>query len=333
MKLLALSAGASRGHWSGYGLALATFVAALLIRLALHDGLPPGYPFLTFFPAVIMTAFFGGVRPGILCAILSGLAAWYLFIPPHDSLALSGQTALALAFYVFNVTIPIALIHAMNIAAERFRAERAVSAGLLEQQRTMFQELQHRVANNMAFVASLLALSRRRAAGDPTQAMRALEEAQTRVETMSRIHRRLYDPASVNLPVGQYFQELCTDLLDATGAKNIVCLVDVPAVTLDIKRLVTLSLLLAEVVTNSLKHAFDEGQTGTIAINLERLDADRFALTIKDNGRGIPADYDPKKSKSLGLRIIQSLTAQLGGEVTFAGEKGVGTTTRLTFAS
>lgn len=333
MNLPASTAGPRQNVWFGYGLALASFFAALVIRLALRDTLPPGYPYLTFFPAVIVTAFFGGLRPGILCAVVSGLAAWYFFIPPFDSFALEGQTALALGFYIFIVSVDIALIHAMKVSVDRFETERRVSAGLLEQQRTMFQELQHRVANNMAFVASLLSLSRRRAAGDPTQAVRALEEAQARVETMSRIHRRLYDPASVDLPVGEYFQELCTELLDAAGAKKIVCRVDVPAITLDIKRLVTLSLLVTEVVTNSLKHAFPESRKGAIAISLERLDSERYALTIRDDGRGIPAGYDPKTSKSLGLRIIQSLAAQLGGDVTFAGQDGVGTTTRLTFAS
>ncbi len=312
-----------RAHpWLGDLIALGATAAAFALRHALDAVLPPGFPFLTFFPAVILTAFFCGLRPGITCAVLSGLCAWYFFLVPQESFVLDGSTALALAFYAFIVTVDIALIHIMHRAGARLRQEKAVTAGLYEQQRTMFQELQHRVANNMQFIAALLTLQKRKVGSDPAAAVAALDEARVRLETISRIHRRLYDPDRISLPIGQYLQELCADLLDATGAQNIVCLVDVPPTRLDLTRLTTLSLLVVEVVTNALKHAFPQAERGTITIRLERLDAARVALTIADNGRGMPAAFDPATSRSLGVRISQALAGQLDGVLTYGGERG-----------
>ena len=315
--------------WAGELLAAAAAGLAAAARFLLDPVLPPGFPFLTFFPAVILTTFFLGLRPGIVCAVLSGLAAWYYFISPVASFLLSGQTALALAFYAFIVTVEIALIHLMQVAGARLAAERAVTADLYEQQRTMFQELQHRVANNMQFVAALLALQKRKIADDPRAAAQAFDEAQARLETIARIHRRLYDPSRIDQPVGLYLQELCADLLEATGARNIVCLVDVPPLRLDLARLTTLSLLVVEVVTNALKHAFGEAGRGTITIRLEQTEGTLATLTIADDGPGIPASFDPAASRSLGFRIVQGLAAQLDGQLTYANEGG--TVVRLVF--
>ncbi|KQP94881.1 ATPase [Methylobacterium sp. Leaf113] len=317
--------------WLGEGAALAASALALALRFALDDVLPPGFPYLTFFPAVILTTFFFGLRPGITCAILSGLAAWYFFIPPDTGFILDGPSALALTFYAFIVTVDIALIHIMHRAGERLRTEQAVTAGLYEQQRTMFQELQHRVANNMQFVAALLTLQKRKVGDDPKAALTALDEARVRLETISRIHRRLYDPSSIEGPVGQYLKELCADLLDATGAQNIVCLVDMPPVRLDLSQLTTLSLLVVELVTNALKHAFPDGRRGTITIQIERLDPERLQLTIADDGRGMPVNFDPETSRSLGFRIAQGLAGQLGGQLDYSNAGG--TVVRLAFAA
>jgi two-component sensor histidine kinase len=315
--------------WAGELAAAAAAGLACGLRYLLDPVLPPGFPFLTFFPAVILTTFFLGLRPGIVCAVLSGLAAWYFFISPVETFLLSVSTGLTLAFYTFIVSVDIALIHLMRVAGTRLAAERAVTAGLYEQQRTMFQELQHRVANNMQFVAALLSLQKRKIADDPKAAMAAFDEAQARLETIARIHRRLYDPGRIDQPVGQYLQELCADLLEATGARNIVCLVDVPPLRLDLARLTTLSLLVVEVVTNALKHAFTGSERGTITIRLETMEGSLAALTIADDGPGIPASFDPAASRSLGFRIVQGLAAQLGGELTYANEGG--TVVRLVF--
>jgi two-component sensor histidine kinase len=314
-----------RRQWFGYVLAGALVLLALGIRLQLGDELPPGFPYLTFFPAVIITAFLGGLGPGIASAVASGIAAWYFFIPPANSFELNGATALALAFYAFIVSVDITLIHLMSVTLEKLRAEQNVTSGLYDQQRTMFQELQHRVANNMMFVAGLLALHKREVAADPGRAVVAFADATLRLETMSRIHRRLYDPAAAGLPVKRYFQELTDDIIEASGAKAVLCRVEAPAMSFDLTTLVPLSLLMTEIVTNSLKHAFVAGQEGSITIVLEEATSGRYALTVSDDGRGLPLDFDPSRSRSLGFRIVQSLTAQLHGELSYDGQGGMAT--------
>lgn len=312
----------------GYGLAVVISAVALATRYELDPVLPAGFPYLTFFPAVILTAFIAGTGPGVLCAVLSGLAAWYWFIPPSGDWTLNGPAALALGFYVFIVSVDIALIHLAQRSVERLVRARAVTAGLYDQQRTMFQELQHRVANNMAFVAGLLHLQRKAVLSSPGEAAAAFDEAARRIEIMGRIHRRLYDPAAVDAPIDEHLRLICTDLLDATGVQHVRCeVVDAGAVRLPLDRLVTLSLLATEMVTNALKHAFAPGAQGIIRVTLEAVGADQLALTVRDNGRGLAPGHEA--GQGLGRRIMQGLVGQLDGALTVDGDGGV--TSRVVF--
>ena len=255
----------SRRHWISdlssrirarpalaYSLALLAFALALAARFALVDVLMQGFPYLTFFPAVILTAFFCGSRAGTLCAVLSGLAAWYFFIPPGWTFDVGPQGALALAFYVVIVSVDIVLIHYMHTASARLRAERQVIHDLYNVQTTMFQELQHRVANNIQFIASLLMLQQLKLPDD-SQASQALEEARSRLESISRIHRRLHDPADADQPVAHHLQLLTSDLLAAAGQANVSCAITAEPLNFDLPRLTTLSMLVAEVVTGFIK--------------------------------------------------------------------------------
>lgn len=322
-----------RSHaWMGDAFGVMMFMVALALRFIVDGVLPPGFPFLTFFPVVILATFFCGLRPGITCAVLSTFAAWYFFIGPATGMHMTGQTLLALAFFVGIAAIDIMLIHFTFSAADQLREEQEITARLYESQRTMFQELQHRVANNMQFVAALLALHKRRAANDPTFAVAALDEARARLETISRIHRRLYAPERLDMPTDQYLKELCGDLVEAAGADHVTCAVNAPDLPLNVTQLTTLSMLVAEIVTNSLKHAFEAGQPGHIGITLTPRAAGRCEVAITDNGRGLPADIDLEQSSSLGWRIIQGLASQLGGEVEIASGGGArGTGVRIAF--
>lgn len=324
-----------RHGWLPDAVAVAMFACALGLRFAVDEVLPPGFPFLTFFPVVILSTFFCGLRAGITCAVLSTAAAWYFFIGPSTGMAMTGQSLLALAFFVVIASIDITLIHFTFNAADRLRAEKETSARLYESQRTMFQELQHRVANNMQFVAALLTLQKRKVSEDASQAVNALDEARARLDTIARIHRQLYAPERLDLPTEQYLRQLCCDLVTAAGAGGITCTVSSPNLPLSVTQLTTLSMLVAEIVTNSLKHAFEAGGTGTIGITVRPNGSDLFEMTIADDGRGLPPDADLSRGHGLGWRIIQSLAVQLGGHVELGGRApGAtrGTTVRVQFA-
>lgn len=316
----------------GHAFGIVAVLLAFWLRFEVEGILKGGLPFVTFIPAVVLTAFFGGTAAGVLSIVASVLLGWYFFLPPVNSFALAWPGGpLTIGFFTAVVALDVYLVRVMVRTAERLQAARARADALAERQRTMFTELQHRVANNMQFVSALLSLQKRQAVADPASAPAALDEAAERLRTMARIHRRLHDPEASKVDFGQHLREICADLLDATGARNVVCLVEAQPADLPMETLVTLSLITTEAVTNSLKHAWPAAEPGTIRIALERPEPGRVVFTVGDDGRGLPADRDPVGGASLGLRIIRSLVQQLGGELSVAAEGG--TTTRVAFAA
>lgn len=306
--------------WLALTISLGLFVFAFALRFAFGDAL--GYvPFITLFPAILVSALIGGLWIGVGVSILSGLAALYFFIPPYHSFALVWpEGVLTMIFFFLTSGIQLYVIDILNRSMDEVAAERDRSA-------VMFQELQHRVANNMQFVASLLRLQERAIEADPSSAPQLVADIRRRFETMARVHRRLYDPAGMSLPLTQYFQELCTDILDASGAKNVVCVVNATHVDLDPQRMLTLSLLVTEAITNSIKHAFKDKEQGNLSIAFDRNDTG-YVVTVQDDGPGLPAGFSVERSPSLGFRIMRGLATQLGGEITFGGP---GMSTRLVF--
>ena len=296
------------------------FLVAILVRLAFGDALRV-VPFITLFPAILLAALVGGLRAGILVTVLSGVTAWYWFVAPTGSFLVPWPDGyLIMIGFVITAAIQLYVIRTLNLAVDQLSEERDRTA-------VLFKELQHRVANNLQFVSSLLNWQRRTAISDPASSAKALEIAQNRLELMARVHRRLYDPEALRMPLGQYFEGLCQEILEATGANNVVCLVEVPPVTFDINRLMALSLLINEAITNSVKHGFGERGRGTVSIRLDLDSANRYALTISDDGIGLPSDMP--EPKGLGSSIMQNLAAQLSGEITFVAEGGM--TTRVVF--
>jgi two-component sensor histidine kinase len=306
--------------WLALAISMGLFSFAFALRFAFGDAL--GYvPFVTLFPAILVAALIGGLWIGVAVTLLSGVAALFFFVPPYLSFALVWpEGVVTMIFFFLTSAIQLYVIDILNRSMDEVAAERDRSA-------IMFQELQHRVANNMQFVASLLRLQERAIETDPRSGAQLLAEIRKRFETMARVHRRLYDPAGVRIPLTQYFQELCTDVLDASGAKNVVCVVNATHADLDAQRMLTLSLLVTEAITNSVKHAFKGEEQATLTIQFDHADAG-YVVTVQDNGPGLPEGFAIEKSPSLGFKIMRSLATQLGGQITFGGP---GMSTRLVF--
>lgn len=109
----------------GYSFSLFAFAIALALRFLLDDTLPPGFPFLTFFPAVIISAFIAGTRPGLLCTALSFVAVWYWFLESPGSFAITYSGAVALGFFAFIAAVDLALISSAARSVDRLAAQQA----------------------------------------------------------------------------------------------------------------------------------------------------------------------------------------------------------------
>lgn len=300
-------------------------LVALAVRMALQDVLPPGLPYVTFFPAVVLSAFIFGVRPGALSAFLGFLFSWYFFIPP-EGFALDLSGVLALALYLFVVVVDLALIHWMQSAQDRLIAERKLSSDLAETRAVLFQELQHRVGNNLQMVGSMLALQRR---GLSEEADRAIGEAAQRIALIGNMQRDIYRADGAPTPLVDLLSKIAEDTITASCRQNVRLTVTGSAdLMLAPSSAIPASVVVAESIANAIKHGL-ANRSGTIAIAVES-SAEQVEVTITDDGVGLPAGFDPSRARSLGLRLATALARQIGGDYALASS-GSGTSARLTF--
>lgn len=309
-----------------YALTLLFCFAALLLRFAAEPLLPTGYPFVTFFPAVILSSFLFGVRPGIFAAVLCGLMSWYMFIPPFHRLAMNPAVAVAMLFYTGVVTIDILLIHFMQRANFNLAVERERSRTLADNRELLFRELQHRVSNNLQVVAAMLSLQRRQVGH--ADAKRALDDASERLALVGRISRALYDPSGMGQDMHGFLSTLAADIVDASGRDDVQVVVTVPAtMRLDATVAVPFALIVAESISNAIEHGLPD-RAGCIHITLDSQD-EQLSLAIADDGRGIAPGFQVDTQQSLGLRIAHALALQLGGRFALGPGPAGGAVARL----
>lgn len=320
----------ARAHrWQGYAAALALSLVGLVARWGLGDAFPPGFPFLTFFPVVVLSGFLFGRGPGIMSAVLCGLLAWYFFIPPAMSFALLPGAGLALGFYVGVVTVDLLLIDWMQRGTARLRLERERSQMLAERSQLLFSELQHRVSNNLQMVGAVLALQQR-SVSDPA-ARQALTDAGGKLQTIGRIQRQLYDHSGDPQTLERMLPDLVQDVMATAGKPGITASVDVDAqIMLPPDALIPIALIVAETIANAVEHGFSGRDTGRIDVQM-RASAATVVLTIADDGAGPPPGFTSAGATSLGLRISRTLAEQLGGSFDLSPRDGGGAIATLSF--
>ncbi|MBI4445760.1 MAG: PAS domain S-box protein [Acidobacteria bacterium] len=216
-----------------------------------------------------------------------------------------------------------------DITASR-QAEVALRASLQEKE-TLLREVHHRVKNNLAVISSLFYLQSTYTRDEQT--LRTLQESQDRVRSMALVHETLYQSDSFSaLDFAEYAQVLSHHLFRTDGVVvgNIRLRTDLEQVNMSIDLAVPCGLILNELVSNALKHAFPNGQRGEITVSLHESANGFCLLQVADNGVGIPTDLDVNATRSLGIRLIRSLTRQLDSQFELV-PNNPGTEARLTF--
>ena len=295
-----------------WAVALALFATSLGARFALGD-LLASIPFLTFFPAIVASTLLCGWRPGALVLTLSALAAWYFFLPPFWSFALSGPETLAsLLGFLLVGGLDVLLVAALVEVIRRLDTTART-------QEDLFRELQHRVANNMQFVASMLRLARRDVA-DPSAA-EVLEQAAARIAAMARLHRRLQDPATYARGLEPVLRDVLANLFQGMAVDVRLNIRPGP---LSMQQMTAVVLLVTEAATNALKHVFRPARGTRFEVELREQVGDRLLLTVRDDGPGIdPARPPAPAGQQLGMHIMQALASQLGGNLQVGSRPGM----------
>ncbi len=204
--------------------------------------------------------------------------------------------------------------------AQRKDAERRLRESLAEKE-TLLKEVHHRVKNNLQIVSSLLHLQMNTAtspeAGEP------LRESAARVATMALVHEQIYRSQSLSrINLDSYLRQLVTRLVETfRGPRQVNAGVVAPHLSVPLDTAIPLGLIVNEVVTNSLKHAFADRPAGSLRVKLVQR-GDGLRLTIADNGAGLPPDFRSEESGSLGMQLIWSLTRQLDGRASLKSRKG-----------
>ncbi len=200
---------------------------------------------------------------------------------------------------------------------------------LLDEKEWLLREIHHRVKNNLQVVMSLL--SSQAASLEDKTALSAIQESQHRVQAMALIHQKLYQSEGMaRVPMKAYIEEVVAYLSDSYQlARNIRFALQVDALELDVTQAVPLGLIINEAISNALKHAFPGGRAGTVSISVGRLAESTYQLVIADDGVGLPEGYDPERSRSLGMTLLQGFGRQLGSELSVVSPPG--TTIRLVF--
>lgn len=230
---------------------------------------------------------------------------------------------------------PISTRSIFRDITKRKRAEEKIKAALQEKE-ILLKEIHHRVKNNLQTIVSLLNLQ----SGyiEDKKALEVFKNSKERVRVMALIHEKLYESKDLaRIDFAEYLRSLINPLYESylTDSNQVQLKMEVENVELDIDTSIPVGLIINELVSNSLKHAFPDKKKGELYVKLEE-NKDKgkdkeydYTLIVMDNGMGFPADLDFRKSDRLGMLLINSLTKQLHGVVEL--DKNNGTTFTIHF--
>ncbi|MBK7259145.1 MAG: PAS domain-containing protein [Ignavibacteriae bacterium] len=195
--------------------------------------------------------------------------------------------------------------------AEVKRAEDRLKSSLREKE-VLLKEVHHRVKNNLQVISSLLNLQSARIA-DPT-IRAAFFASQTRVRSMALIHEKLYRSEMLaGIDFGDYLRTVTNDLVRSYSITTVTVDMETDEVHLPVDTAIPCGLIVNELISNALKHAFPAGAEGKLYVKARRLSSAEVELIVEDTGCGMPPGTDPRSLTSMGMTLVMSLTEQIGG--------------------
>lgn len=279
----------------------------------------------------------GGCRYGVSAALLAAIPAHAAGsgnpIPAGFSWVVPGVVVLLVAIFLGylqqNRMVKRKTADLRRELFERQMAEKELLASdqqlrqSLAEKESLLKEIHHRVKNNLQIVSSLLYLQEDYM--QDAKGVEILRESQNRVKSMALIHEQLYGTADLaKIDFGRYIQGLTANLFDAYGIDPARIRLNVRAddIALGVDMAVPCGLIINELVSNALKHAFLPDAGGTIDIVIRTLDTGRMEIVVADDGTGFAESPGDAEKKSLGLRLIDTLTTQLDGTLAIKTENG-----------
>ncbi len=199
----------------------------------------------------------------------------------------------------------------------------------LKEKEVLLKEIHHRVKNNLQIISSLLRLQTKYI--HDKQAFEMFQDSHNRVRAMAIIHENLYQSNDLaTIKISDYIRNLSNSLIQSYGVKwNIKIHLKVDEIFLKLENATPCGLILNELISNSIKHAFLEKDYGDIYVEFLKLPLNKYLLTVSDNGVGLPKDIEVHKNRSLGLQLVWNLVEQLEG--TIACNTTLGTVFTITF--
>lgn len=215
---------------------------------------------------------------------------------------------------------PLALIGVARDITEARKVRDQINASLKEKE-ILLKEIHHRVKNNLQVISSLLNLQLA-SVRDPYD-VALFQESQNRIRSMAIIHEKLYQSDDLShVDFGSYIGTLTSSLFRSYDVSDIGFQIDVESIRLSIDAAIPCGLILNELVSNALKHAFPDGRRGYVSIAMHREEGHFCRLVVADDGIGFPAGIDFRKTPSLGLELVNTLVNQLNGSIELTSGNG-----------
>ena len=234
----------------------------------------------------------------------------------------------------------LALIVLLGVLYNRYRLKQrslgliATQKAEIEQQnqenKTLLREIHHRVKNNLQLILSLLNIQSRRFQDEAV--LDFIREGQNRVRSMALVHQDLYQAERLDkIDFEEYLKKMVSHLkiMYDTDQRGIAIELEVHNVMLDVNTAIPLGLIVNELVSNTLKHAFVDRAEGRVVIRLQRQSDNHYCLSVTDDGVGLPSNVDLRQTDSLGLKLVDGLTDQLHGSLSV--KNGQGSSFEVTF--